>query len=284
LYTLVLVSLFALLDIARENYVLKTCASCMQEVRVSAPGYYQFLQGTLVPRFLGKVVSMGTLIGMIFSIAFPLSIKLGLQAFREQLRSVQLQRDNLQLEFDFLRSQVNPHFLFNTLNNIYGQILNDEKDKSAGLVARLSQVLRYTLYQSGAASANMDEEVQVLRDYIDLETVRLNHVKVNFEYRTDGSITTIAPLLMLPVVENAFKYCSDTEGAYINISMVIADKQIDFTSKNSVDPAHQPTSLGGIGLKNFSKRLYLYHPGKHGYNVTKSGKEYAVTVNINCNE
>lgn len=284
LYTLVLVCLFALLDIARENYVLRSCASCMQEMKVSAPEYYQFLQGTLVPRFLGKVVSMGTLIGMIFSIAFPLSIKLGLQAFRQQLRTVQLQRDNLQLEFNFLRSQVNPHFLFNTLNNIYGKILNDEKERSAGLVARLSQVLRYTLYQSGAAAANIDEEVQVLRDYIDLETVRLNHVKVNFEYRTDGSVTTIAPLLMMPVVENAFKYCSDTEDAYINIRMVIADKQIDFTSKNSVDPDRQPTSGGGIGLRNFSKRLNLYHPGRHRYNVAKSGKEYEVTVNINGHE
>jgi hypothetical protein len=283
-YTFCLVVLYALFDIARENYVLGTCKPCMAELKVSNPRYYQFLQDSLIPRMFGKVVSMGTLIGLLFAIAFPLSIKLGLQAFREQLRSVQLQRDNLQLEFNFLRSQVNPHFLFNTLNNIYGKILNDEKEKSAGLVARLSQVLRYTLYQSGSATVAIEEEVQVLRDYIDLETVRLNHVKVNFEYTSDGSVTTIAPLLMMPVVENAFKYCTDAEGAYIDISLVVAEKQIHFCSRNFVDPDRQSTPGGGIGLTNFSKRLKLYYPDKHQYTVTKPGSEYAVTVNINCHE
>jgi LytS/YehU family sensor histidine kinase len=221
----------------------------------------------------------------LFSIAVPLSIKLGMQALRQQFRSMQLAKENLQLEYNFLRSQVNPHFLFNSLNNIYGLILNDEKNKSADFVARLSQFLRYTLYENENDKMPMEKEVQLLKDYIDLESIRMNYTKASLHISTDNSVSHLPSLLMIPVVENAFKYCADNREAYIVIRLQIKDKKIHFEVKNTVDPDRQSAApVGGIGLANFRKRLQLYYPHSHHYAAINTEEEFTVSINIDCNE
>jgi sensor histidine kinase YesM len=283
--TLLLVILYALSDVFREEMILKPCVSCMGSLKASNTGYYQFLHAGIPNRLFAKLASMGTLIGLLFAIALPLSIKLGMQALRQQFRAMQLAKENLQLEFNFLRSQVNPHFLFNSLNNIYGLILNDEKNKSADLVARLSQFLRYTLYEDANDKMPVEKEVQLLKDYIDLEAIRMNYTKANFQFRSDGSVASLPSLLMIPVVENAFKYGADSHEAYIDICLRIQDKHILFEAKNTVDPDRQSAAaVGGIGLANFRKRLQLYYPQAHQYLVTNKEDEYAVSLNIDCHE
>lgn len=256
----------------------------MASMKAANIGYFEFLQVPLHNRLFAKLASLGTIIGLLFSLALPLSIKLGMQALRQQFRSLQLAKENLQLEFNFLRSQVNPHFLFNTLNNIYGLILNDQREKSADVVARLSQFLRYTLYESNSEKVAIEKEVQLLKDYIDLESIRLNYTKVNFTYKTDGSIASTAPLLMIPIVENAFKYSADCRDASITIELQVLNKHLLFHSKNTVDPNREPTKDGGIGLTNFQKRMDLYYPAKYEYQVQASQKEYSVSINIDCHE
>ena len=256
----------------------------MDSLQVTNKGFFNFLQTGLFSRLFLKIGSLGTIIGLMFSIALPLSIKLGMQSLRQQFRSMQLAKENLQLEFNFLRSQVNPHFLFNSLNNIYGLILNNEKNKSADLVARLSQFLRYTLYESENDKMPIDKEVQLLKDYIDLESIRMNYTKASFNYQTDNSVFNLPSLLMIPVVENAFKYCADNSEAYINIHFQIQNKSVSFEVKNTVDPDRQSAAVGGIGLTNFRKRLQLYYPGLHKYKVTNAEQEYAVSINIDCHE
>jgi sensor histidine kinase YesM len=282
--TLLLVVIYGLSDVFKEEWIIKDCVSCMDSLQSSNTGYFHFLQTDLSNRLFLKIASLGTIIGLLFSIALPLSIKLGMQALRQQFRSMQLAKENLQLEFNFLRSQVNPHFLFNSLNNIYGLILNDDKNKSADLVARLSQFLRYTLYESENDKTPIDKEVQLLKDYIDLESIRMNYTKASFNYQTDNSMSNLPSLLMIPVVENAFKYCADNSEAYINIHFQIQNKQVSFTVKNTIDPDRQSATVGGIGLANFRKRLQLYYPGLHQYKVTNSEQEYAVSINIDCHE
>lgn len=284
LSVLLLAILYGVFDTVREKFILSPCASCMTALKNANIGYYEFLQLSLPNRLFGKLVSMGTFISLLFSIALPLSIKLGLQTLRQQFRSMQLAKENLQLEFDFLRSQVNPHFLFNSLNNIYGLILNDEKNKSADLVARLSHFLRYTLYESGSDKVAVEKEIQLLKDYIDLESIRLNYTNVKFTCTTDGSISSMPPLLMVPVVENAFKYCADNKEASIDIRLQIKNKVLHFQSKNTVDPDRQSSVAGGIGINNFRKRLQLYYPGVHQYAATSSEQEYVVTINIDAHE
>jgi hypothetical protein len=282
--TLALIILYALYDTTRENLLLKDCASCMETLKTSNSGYYHFLQAPLPNRLSAKLASMGTAIGLLFSLALPLSIKFGMQALRQQFRSMQLTKDNLKLEFNFLRSQVNPHFLFNTLNNVYGLILNDDKAKSAAVVAKLSQFLRYSLYESNGDEVPADKELQLLKDYIDLESIRLNHTRVKFNCTTDGSVSTMPPVLLIPVVENAFKYCSDSINGYIDISIQVKDGNIFFYSKNSIDTDRQSAAVGGIGLSNLDKRLRLYYPGKHQCKMLSTDKEYSVSINIDCHE
>jgi hypothetical protein len=282
--TLLLIICYAFADTIVEEFIIKPCTSCMANLKASNTGYSQFLHGFLIPRLLMKVMSMGTIIGILFNIGLPLSIKLGLQALRQQFRAIQLAKENLQLEFNFLKSQVNPHFLFNTLNNIYGLILNDEKEKSAGTVARLSQFLRYSLYESNSDNVLVEKEVQLLKDYIALESIRLNCTRVQFTNASDGSVTAIAPLLIMPIIENSFKHTTDKAGAYITVDFTIAQKKIYFTLQNSMDTQRQPAGIGGIGLNNFSKRLELYYPGRYTYQVNTSEKQYTVSINIDCHE
>ncbi len=225
-----------------------------------------------------------TMLGYIIEKVTGMSYASALDRFIFQPLGMQLTKENLQLEFNFLRSQVNPHFLFNTLNNVYGLILNDHKEKSAGVLARLSQFLRYSLYESNGDTVPVEKERQLLKDYIDLESIRLNQTKVDFTYETDNSITSMPPMLLIPVVENAFKYCSDNSDSYINMSLQIRNNIISFHSKNSVDTDRQSAAVGGIGLSNLDKRLQLYYPGKNQCQISSSGKEYSISINIDCHE
>jgi hypothetical protein len=284
LITLLLVISYAFTDALTETWIIQPCTSCMAIIKSSDTGYYPFLQMNLPNRLLLKVMSLGTLIGTLFNIALPLSIKLGMQALRHQFRAMQLAKENLQLEFNFLRSQVNPHFLFNTLNNIYGLILKDEKEKSAGMVARLSQFLRYSLYESNSELVPVEKEIQLLKDYVTLESLRLNFTTVQFTQASDGSVTTMPPLLLMPVIENSFKYTVDKPAATIIIDLRIADKKIYFSVHNQIDPQKQATEAGGIGLNNINKRLDLYYPGRYTYEVNRSETTYAVSIKIDCHD
>ncbi|RYE50720.1 MAG: GHKL domain-containing protein, partial [Sphingobacteriales bacterium] len=281
--TIVLVIIFALADILREELVLKTCPSCMASLEQGNSGYAPFLAKSIILRLMGKVLSFGGLIGLMFNIALPLSIKYSIMFFRQQILSLQLSKENLQLEFNFLRSQVNPHFLFNTMNNIYGLIMNDKKEKSLATVASLTQFLRYSLYESNSEEVAIDKEIQLLKNYIDLESIRLNKVAVNFNHESDGSVKHIAPLLLIPVIENAFKHTADTENAQINIDLEIKNKHIIFQIENSTADTEQPEKKGGIGLQNLRKRLNLYYKDQYTYAVKNIGDRYSVSINIMTN-
>lgn len=280
--TILLAVLYSFTVACGESLIIY-CETCMASLDASNTGYGSFLRGDLFSRFLAKVLSLGQFIGLLFNIALPLSIKLGMQALRQQFRSMQLARENLQLEFNFLRSQVNPHFLFNTLNNVYGLILKNENEKSAVTVARLSEFLRYSLYESTSERVPVEKEIQLLKDYVALESLRLNHIRVQFHHTSDGSVPAMAPLLLMPLVENSFKHTKDVLEAYISIDLKLAGQLILFTVVNSIDKEENNT-LGGIGLNNLNKRLDLYYPNQYTYQVHQTATAYAVTLNIDCHE
>jgi LytS/YehU family sensor histidine kinase len=117
-----------------------------------------------------------------------------------------------------------------------------------------------------------------------LESIRLNCTQVHFTNASDGSVTTIAPLLLMPIIENSFKHTTDKAGAYITVDFTIAHKKIHFTLQNSIDTQRPAAGIGGIGLSNFSKRLDLYYPGNYTYQVNSSENQYAVSINIDCHE
>ncbi|MHA4842531.1 sensor histidine kinase [Flavitalea antarctica] len=282
--TFVLLVIFALADIGREEILLKNCSTCMAALERDNSGYFPFMSKDISTRLLAKVLSLGSLIGLIFTIALPLSIKYAIMFMRQQFLSLQLSRENLQLEFNFLRSQVNPHFLFNTLNNIYGLIMNDQKTKSLETVAGLTQFLRYSLYESNSDLVAVDKEVQLMRNYIDLESIRLNHITVKFNYQNDGTVKNMAPLLLVPVIENAFKHTEDVIDAYIKIDFFVDKNHIILRAENSGGVKETVEERQGIGIRNLQKRLNLYYPGKYAYEVSATAEHYIVSINIESYE
>ncbi|MES2277104.1 MAG: sensor histidine kinase [Bacteroidota bacterium] len=277
---LTLLILYGLMNTLVEQLVITNCADCMIQLKASNNEYYRFLHTFFINRLFAKVATLGLLIGLVFSVSIPLVIKVALQSFRQQMAAVRLARENVELEFNFLKAQVNPHFLFNSLNNIYGLILKNENDKAAGTVARLSEFMRYALYNNTAEKASLEKEIQLLKDYIELEKIRLNHTSVTFDVQSDEGNYELPTLLLMPMIENAFKFGADRPGARINILLHIRAAQLQLQLSNTLDEDRQLQQTGGIGLQNLRKRLQLYYPGKHDYRFDQQDGLYTVNVSM----
>jgi sensor histidine kinase YesM len=229
--------------------------------------YYNFLQHNFPNIVFIRVVTGGLLYHLLVQLSFPIAIKIGRSYFRQTVQQLQLSKDNLQLEFNFLKAQVNPHFLFNTLNNIYSLVMSERKEQAAHTIARLSGLLRYTLYETSDERIALDKEVQLLKDYVELEKLRLNDTDVQFHYEKDSDNYTIPPLLLMPALENAFKYSNDKKDSSIVIDIKAKEATLQVNVQNHFD-LQRKTKTGGIGLQNFQKRLQHYFPNTSSYRAT----------------
>ncbi|RZA00640.1 MAG: histidine kinase [Sphingobacteriaceae bacterium] len=277
---LTLVLLYALLSTVAEIYFLRNCDQCMVFLKATNLAYYQHFYSGILNQVANKIVKYGILLNLVYFLATPLCIKFGLQAYRQQIAAAKLLKHNYQLEINFLKSQVNPHFLFNSLNNIYGLILQKKNAKAAEFVTKLSDFLRYGLYNSLSDKMPLDKEVTLLKNYIELESIRLNHTKINLDIVIDSYNYEFPSLLLLPVVENAFKYSPDVIDTYIRIVLHIKDGVLNFELDNSTDQHLQLKSEGGIGLANLKKRLELYYPNKYKYDALFEVDKYITHINI----
>jgi two-component system LytT family sensor kinase len=225
---------------------------------------------------------------LIFIIVFGLSIayfflKEWAQAekYRSQLEAVQLDT-----EIKFLKSQVNPHFLFNTLNNLFSMALKEGKGDLADRIAKLSNMMRYMLYESND-NVSLQKEISCMNDYIALYGMRyaLSEVDVNFDYPDPGAVADlqIAPMLFIPFLENAFKHGVAIEGqSYIALAIGVDSKKLTFTCENIDHSAIKklPEEKGGIGLKNVKRRLELLYPGRHTLHAGPQNGKYMVNLQI----
>lgn len=280
LYTVLLVATYTVLDAFFEIQCIHQCTACMAALDQWNPAYAAYLNRGLINVTLTRLISLGGPVLLLFALCIPFSIKMMLQSFRTQLQSLQLAKDNLQLEFNFLSAQLNPHFLFNSMNNIYGLIISGNTQRSAALVARLSDLLRYTLYDSQQASVPLAREIQLIRDYIELEKVRLNDSQVQLDTQIDHDGYSVAPLLLMPLLENAFKYCGDTPESFIRICIQVQQAKLLCTIQNSIAPAFVRATAGGIGLRNFQKRMALYYPSRHRYTTQSTDNTYSLHLTI----
>lgn len=269
---------YTVLDAFLELSIIGACKTCDN---LLSREYTTYLARGLINVALTRILSLGTPIFLLFALCIPFSIKMGIMAFRNNIRALELAKENLQLEFSFLKAQLNPHFLFNAMNNIYGLILSGEKEKSAGLVSRLSELLRYTLYDSNEDLMPIARELKLMNDYIELEKVRLNETKVNFRCNIDHDDYYIAPLLLMPLIENAFKYNHDSAQSYIDIFLDLLHGKLRFTIENCTrDDQGRATSSGGIGINNLKKRLELYYKNNYWYEASVLNDVYAVNLTI----
>lgn len=205
-----------------------------------------------------------------------------------QTQSLQLQKNNLNLELSFLKSQINPHFLFNTLNAIYTKTV-DVDEQAADLVLKLSDLMRYSLYESSKESVVLSSEVGYIENYLDLERTRFSDkVTINYQLKGNPGEYLIAPLLLVSFVENAFKHgtAKSKYASYVDLSIILDGNTLYFKIKNNIpqnvrlQKRVQNDKVGGFGLSNTSKRLQLLYPDRHKLSVQQTDSEFSVDLEL----
>ncbi|MGQ3014424.1 MAG: sensor histidine kinase [Flavobacteriales bacterium] len=241
----------------------------------SFPELYTNENGMLVQIDFWEVI----FINVLFVFGFTMA-KFANDFFNSEERLRKIESKQIESELNFLRSQINPHFLFNTLNTIYALSLK-KSDETPEVVLKLSDLLRYMLYECKSEKIELEKEINVLRSYIELEKIRLKNTDaVSVEIEGDPQNRFIAPLLWIPFVENAFKHGLNTRAndGYVKIRIHIRSREIVFYCENNFSPVPADSKTGGIGVDNTRKRLALIYPGKHKLELLS--KDQIFTVNL----
>ncbi|MDX2286684.1 MAG: histidine kinase [Bacteroidia bacterium] len=204
--------------------------------------------------------------------------------FREQHKLRELEQEKLRAELLALKHQINPHFLFNILNGLYALAFKHNDEPTAEGIAKLSQMMRYMLYESNGPHAPMSREIEYIRNYIDLQQLRLNGLtQVDFQVRGEVEGKEIVPMVLIPFIENAFKHgISSVHPSEIRISIDLAGKTLFFEVENTVHPgqAGAVREPGGIGLQNVKKRLDLLYEDAYQLTAESAGNLYRVNLII----
>jgi sensor histidine kinase YesM len=235
----------------------------------------------------------------LFSVYFPavyvyafimLLIKAFKSRFEEKHKIEVLQKEKAFNELKFLKAQIQPHFLFNTLNNLYGLTLA-KSDLAPEVVLKLSEILDFILYQSDEPKIEISKELELLNAFIELESLRHgDHLNVNFKYQIEDDEVTIAPLLLFPLVENAFKHgiVPNTKKAEIVLDLKVSDGLLRFLTKNEKRSGKQQGPLNqsgsGIGISNLKRQLQLNYPKKHNLRVIDNKNLFEVELDIELYE
>lgn len=226
-----------------------------------------------------------TFLDLVFVVGIAVAVKQYRLSQRSKEREKGLVKEKLEAELKFLRTQTNPHFLFNTLNNIYA-LARKKSDKTADVVMKLSKLLRFMLYESQKQYISISDEIHVLDDYIELERIRYNEkLKLSFTRLIDNETHHIAPLILLPFVENAFKHGASESrfSSYINIDLKLQKGQLCFVIENSKAEDAVNVKQENIGLNNIRRQLELLYP-EHTLEIESGNSRFLITLNINLNK
>lgn len=221
-------------------------------------------------------------INLFFIVIITSSFKFFREYSRKQELLTKVENEQLKTELSLLKAQVNPHFLFNTLNNLYGLILQKNTVEAAEVTIKLSELMRYILESSKTEKVNLKKEIQFLEDYLALEKIRLSSkADIRFEvYRLEKDIF-VAPLLFIPLLENAFKHGlqSISDSSFAHFLLFIQGSDLFFEAQNSVGRKQQKES-SGTGLENLRKRLEQMYPEKHHLEVEQNEGIFKVILQI----
>jgi two-component system LytT family sensor kinase len=237
---------------------------------------------------ISNVFDLGWDFVALLDIGYVAGIAAALKLFRMQMLNLRnekaLVKDKLETELKFLKNQINPHFLFNTLNNIYA-LARKKSDKTPEVVVRLSKLLRFMLYESAKDTIPIEEEIRILEDYVQLEEIR--HTKkldIIFEKEIDNYNQRIAPLILLPFIENAFKHgINETiRETAIVIKIKLIDGRLSFYVMNSHDNEPGAPVNENIGLKNVRRQLELMY-NDFTLNACNLERNFIVDLDINLN-
>ncbi|WP_207493810.1 sensor histidine kinase [Aridibaculum aurantiacum] len=205
------------------------------------------------------------------------------QKGREEIHVLEKELTQSTASLDFLRSQINPHFLFNALNNIYGMAIMENAERTSEAVQKLSDMMRFMLQENMQERIPLSSEINYLNNYIGLQNLRTDanpRVQVETQIQETEAVYHVAPMLLIPFVENAFKHgISFREASRISISLEVKNDTLYFDVYNTIHPksANDPEKFkSGIGLENVRQRLQLLYPNKHELTIRETSKEYFV--------
>ena len=220
----------------------------------------------------------GTTIG-----GFAAAIKLVKVWYLKQEAYQQIEREKLQAELQLLKSQIHPHFLFNTLNNLYALTLS-KSNQSPAVVLKLSELLRYMLYDCNAPEVPLTKEIAFMRNYIGLEQLRYgDRLDMSVTISGDCEGKLIAPLLLIPFLENAFKHgtSEQLEQAWMHVELSVQANVLKFKVINSREEnPHNDMYAGGIGLQNVHKRLQLLYADRHELKIVAEEETFMIALTL----
>jgi len=206
------------------------------------------------------------------------------QKITKEKQEATLRNENLLSEMKFLKSQVNPHFLFNSLNNIYTLVLL-KQDKAPAMLMKLSEMLRYMLYECNDEQVPLKKEITYINNYIELQQLKTEYPQnIRIDINGMDHNILIPPLLLIPFIENSFKHSKieDVATGWVSISINCSAKQIDFIIANSIpSTVIVKDKTSGIGLENAKRRLELLYPKKYKLQINRYPQEFSVRLTIN---
>lgn len=242
---------------------------------ISANGPWTFLRVPEILYFHFEQFGLALLPALVIKV-----FRLTLQA---RLKTLKLEKSNLELELNFLRTQINPHFLFNTLNSVYS-LVEDKDQVAASIIHSLSNMMRYALYDSNAVEVEAIKELEFIRGYLEIQNIRhSNRMQVDLKISPEAYHQRVPPLILVTFLENAVKHGVDKmiKKSYIKIeSYKDKDDRFCFYIANSRPPKARSGTVGGIGIKNTTRRLDILYPNRHSLDIHETEEEYSVLLKI----
>ncbi|WP_080778440.1 sensor histidine kinase [Chryseobacterium phocaeense] len=246
-------------------------------------GVVETLDGKEPSGFMNGLVAFNSFMDLIFLAGLMFGVEITRQKNVLKQQYSQLKSEKLDQELTMLKAQINPHFLFNTLNNIYGMALK-KADETPDAILQLSKVMRYNIYEATERYISIDKDVENIRDFLQIQQIRHRDLAIRFNEDIDHPSQEISPLILIQFVENAFKHgVSETLGkSFIHIDIKLNNGVLHYHIENSKEEKPHGNSTK-IGLKNIRRQLELLYP-KHILTVESTNDRYIVTLIINLND
>ena len=281
-------------------YVLLVLLTIVCTAVMIVPGYYvsTWLSGNSFEAMYGRqpneymyFFQINTLPSSTASMTLGMSVKLTKSWIETKKRQQLLEKEKLETELKFLKSQFNPHFLFNSINSIF-VLIHKNPDMASESLAKFSDLLRYQLYECNEAKIPLQQELTYIENFIELEKLRQEHnieLDIKIAEQHAGNLG-IAPFILMPFIENAFKHVSKRkdDSNWISMNLHIDQKELCFEISNSIsaqfNSSNEPMQYKGIGLKNVQRRLELLYPQQHLLMIQKTDAAFKVTLSLSLDE
>jgi sensor histidine kinase YesM len=255
--------------------LLITARVYLQRYLVHGPAHRPFFHSSF---FIVQIVAVTMLITI-----FVGMLRFAVDWFEFESKQKEVENEKLTTELNFLKAQINPHFLFNTLNNLY-YLAYSQSPNTTEVIVKLSQMMRYMIYDSNHSKVLLSKEIEYMESYISLERLRLNNqIPIRFQIEGDTQNVWISPLILITFLENAFKHgvTNSHPAAWVNISIKVKDSVCIYTVENSKIPTTQRTGeKSGIGLQNVMRRLELSYPDHYELRVDDQIDRYLVELKL----